>query len=60
MGYALCCCQVIDAVIAVPCYYTDYQRRAVLDAAKISGLHCMRLMNETAAGPKNKINKMLP
>jgi molecular chaperone DnaK (HSP70) len=42
--------QVVDAVIAVPCYYNDFQRRAVLDAAKISGINCMRLINETAAG----------
>ena len=40
----------VDCVIAVPVYYNEFQRRAVLDAAKIAGLNCMRLINETAAG----------
>uniref|UniRef100_A0AAR2KWS8 Heat shock protein 4b n=1 Tax=Pygocentrus nattereri TaxID=42514 RepID=A0AAR2KWS8_PYGNA len=35
--------------IKVPCYYTDAERRSVLDAAQIAGLNCLRLMNETTA-----------
>uniref|UniRef100_A0AAR2LBV0 Heat shock protein 4b n=1 Tax=Pygocentrus nattereri TaxID=42514 RepID=A0AAR2LBV0_PYGNA len=40
---------VADCVISVPCYYTDAERRSVLDAAQIAGLNCLRLMNETTA-----------
>jgi len=40
---------VRDVVLSVPPYYTDAQRRAVLDSAKIAGLNVLRLMNETAA-----------
>ena len=38
-----------DVVISVPCYYTDVQRRAVLDAAEIAGLNPLRLINDTTA-----------
>uniref|UniRef100_A0AAY4EEB3 Heat shock protein 4b n=1 Tax=Denticeps clupeoides TaxID=299321 RepID=A0AAY4EEB3_9TELE len=41
---------VVDCVISVPCYYTDAERRSVMDAAQIAGLNCLRLMNETTAG----------
>jgi len=34
----------------VPCFYTDSERRSVIDAAQIAGLNCLRLMNETTAG----------
>ncbi|KAE8662975.1 Heat shock 70 kDa protein 15 [Hibiscus syriacus] len=40
---------VVDCCIGVPVYYTDLQRRAVLDAATISGLHSLRLIHETTA-----------
>ncbi|KAG5843339.1 hypothetical protein ANANG_G00149780, partial [Anguilla anguilla] len=38
---------VADCVISVPCFYTDAERRSVIDAAQIAGLNCLRLMNET-------------
>mmetsp|Transcript_62527 Transcript_62527/g.129902 ORF Transcript_62527/g.129902 Transcript_62527/m.129902 type:complete len:847 (+) Transcript_62527:111-2651(+) len=38
-----------DCVISVPCWFTDYQRRAMLEAATIAGLNVLRLLNETAA-----------
>jgi len=38
-----------DVVISVPCYYTDTQRRAVLDAADIANLNPLRLINDTTA-----------
>jgi heat shock protein 4 len=41
--------QVSDVVIAVPGWYTDVQRRAVLSAAQIAGLNPLRLINETTA-----------
>jgi heat shock protein 4 len=41
--------QSIDAVIAVPCYYTEFQRRAVSEATKIAGINCVKLMTETSA-----------
>lgn len=40
---------VVDCVISVPSYYTDAERRSVIDAAQIAGLNCLRLMNETTA-----------
>ncbi|XP_029925472.1 heat shock 70 kDa protein 4a [Myripristis murdjan] len=40
---------VADCVISVPSYFTDTERRSVIDAAQIAGLNCLRLMNETTA-----------
>lgn len=40
---------VNDVVIAVPVWYTDVQRRAVIDAAEIAGLNPLRLINDTTA-----------
>ena len=39
----------IDAVISVPPFFTDAQRRAVKDASQIAGFHCLRLLNEGTA-----------
>lgn len=41
--------KVVDCVLSVPCYFTDIQRRALLDASHIAGLNVLRLMNDTAA-----------
>jgi len=41
--------KVVDVVISVPCYYTDQERHAMLDAAQMAGLNCLRLMNDTTA-----------
>ncbi|KAE8225021.1 hypothetical protein CF319_g2174 [Tilletia indica] len=40
---------VSDVVISVPNWYTDAQRRAMLDAAEIAGLNPLRLLNDTTA-----------
>lgn len=40
---------VSDVVLSCPVWYTDAQRRALLDAAEISGLKCLRLINDTTA-----------
>ncbi|RXW24318.1 hypothetical protein EST38_g1518 [Candolleomyces aberdarensis] len=40
---------VSDVVIAVPGWYTDIQRRALLDAAAIANLNVLRLINDTTA-----------
>ncbi|CAL8365654.1 unnamed protein product [Lota lota] len=40
---------VADCVISVPSFFTDMERRSVIDAAQIAGLNCLRLMNETTA-----------
>ncbi|CAM9330362.1 unnamed protein product [Lampetra planeri] len=40
---------VADCVISVPSYFTDAERRSIMDAAQIAGLNCLRLMNETTA-----------
>ncbi|KAG5439716.1 hypothetical protein PCK2_000756 [Pneumocystis canis] len=38
-----------DIVISVPGWFTDIQRRGILDAAEIAGLNLLRLMNDTTA-----------
>jgi len=40
---------VTDVVVAVPTYFTDAERHAMLDAASIAGLNCLRLMNDITA-----------
>ncbi|XP_004715456.1 heat shock protein 105 kDa [Echinops telfairi] len=40
---------VTDCVISVPSFFTDAERRSVLDAAHIVGLNCLRLMNDMTA-----------
>ncbi|KAG0174641.1 adenyl-nucleotide exchange factor sse1 [Apophysomyces sp. BC1015] len=56
---------VSDCVVTVPGWFTEKQRQAVLDAAEIVGLNCLRLMNDLTAAaldygvstpflPKNK------
>nr|CAH8848002.1 unnamed protein product [Trichobilharzia regenti] len=41
--------KVVDVVINVPTYYTDAERRSVLDASKIAGLNCVKLVNDLTA-----------
>jgi len=41
--------RVSDCVIGCPAFFTDAQRRAMLDAANIAGLNVLRLMNEGTA-----------
>lgn len=41
--------KVVDCVIGVPAIWTEGQRRALLDSAKISGLNVLRLLNESTA-----------
>ncbi|KAK3219738.1 hypothetical protein Dsin_013708 [Dipteronia sinensis] len=40
---------VVDCCIGIPVYFTDLQRRAVMDAAQIAGLHPLHLIHETTA-----------
>ena len=40
---------VTDVVLSVPAYFTDAERHALLDAAKMIGLNVLRLMNDTTA-----------
>ena len=40
---------VSDVVLSVPAWFTDVQRRALLDASEIAGLKCLRLINDTTA-----------
>lgn len=40
---------VNDCVISVPSYFTQAERQALLDAARIAGLNVLRLFNETTA-----------
>lgn len=41
--------KVSDCVLAVPSYFTDVQRRAVLAAIQYAGLNSLRIVNETTA-----------
>lgn len=41
--------KVKDIVISVPSYFVDSERRALLDAASITGLNVLKLMNDTTA-----------
>lgn len=40
---------VSDLVMSVPAWFTDVQRRALIDAAEVAGLKLLRLMNDTTA-----------
>ena len=40
---------VNDLVLSCPAWYTDAQRRCILDAAEIAGVKVLRLINETTA-----------
>ncbi|KAH9299501.1 hypothetical protein KI387_031183 [Taxus chinensis] len=42
-------CDVKNAVITVPAYFNDSQKRATKDAGKIAGLNVMRIINEPTA-----------
>jgi heat shock protein 4 len=41
--------QCKDVVISVPGFWTDQQRRALLNAAQIANLNCLRLVNDNTA-----------
>lgn len=38
-----------DVVLSCPSYFTNTERQALLDAAEIAGLKCVRLLNEGTA-----------
>ncbi|KAI8467580.1 MAG: heat shock protein 70 family [Monoraphidium minutum] len=40
---------VADCVLNVPAYFTQPERRAVLAAAQVAGLNCVRLLHDTTA-----------
>lgn len=40
---------VSDVVMSVPAWFTDIQRRSLMDAAEIAGLKLLRLLNDTTA-----------
>ncbi|MBS7327414.1 MAG: Fe-S protein assembly chaperone HscA [Oxalobacter sp.] len=41
--------ELAGAVITVPAYFDDAQRQATKDAAKLAGIHVLRLLNEPTA-----------
>jgi len=52
--------ELVGAVITVPAYFDDAQRQATKDAARIAGLHVLRLLNEpTAAAIAYGLDKSL-
>ncbi|SFX39505.1 molecular chaperone DnaK [Thermoactinomyces sp. DSM 45891] len=51
--------KITDAVITVPAYFDDAQRKATQDAGKIAGLNVLRIINEpTAAALAYGLDKM--
>ena len=42
-------CEIRDAVITVPAYFNDAQRKATQDAGRIAGLSVLRIVNEPTA-----------
>ena len=40
---------VTEAVITVPAYFNDAQRSSTMDAARIAGIKCLRIINEPTA-----------
>ena len=42
--------KVVDVVLSVPVFFTDVERRALLDACQLAGLNCLRILNDTTAG----------
>lgn len=51
-GKKLC---ILIYFLQVPSFFTDAERRSLLDAAQIVGLNCLRLMNDMTAGKQGKI-----
>ena len=50
---------VKNAVVTVPAYFNNMQKQATLDACKIAGLKCERIINEpTAAAIAYGLDKM--
>jgi len=49
IGEAALNIKVNDVVVSCPSYFTDAERRSLLDAAKMAGLNVLRLMNDTTA-----------
>jgi len=41
--------KVSEVVLGAPVYYTDAQRRALIDAAEIAGVKCLKILNEPVA-----------
>ena len=41
--------EIFGAVITVPAYFDDAQRQSTKDAAKLAGLHVLRILNEPTA-----------
>jgi len=55
--------KIADAVITVPAYFNDTQRKATIDAGKIAGLNVLQIINEPTAaalayGFNNKIKSI--
>ena len=41
--------EVVDVAISVPAFFAEHQRRAILAAAEVAGLKCLRLINDNTA-----------
>lgn len=41
--------KVVDVVVSVPTFFTDVERRAMMDSCLIGGLNCLKLMNDSTA-----------
>ncbi|CAG2225002.1 Heat shock protein 88,97 kDa heat shock protein,Heat shock protein 105 kDa,Heat shock protein 110,Heat shock 70 kDa protein 4L,Heat shock 70 kDa protein 16,Heat shock 70 kDa protein 4 [Mytilus edulis] len=41
--------KVVDVVVSVPTFFTDIERRAMLNSCEVAGLNCMKVMNDSTA-----------
>ncbi|XP_038055584.1 97 kDa heat shock protein-like [Patiria miniata] len=41
--------KVVDCVLSVPQYYTDIERKSILNASTVAGLNCLRIINDTTS-----------
>eukprot|EP01099_Mayorella_cantabrigiensis_P000259 TRINITY_DN1118_c0_g1_i4.p1 TRINITY_DN1118_c0_g1~~TRINITY_DN1118_c0_g1_i4.p1 ORF type:complete len:577 (+),score=170.38 TRINITY_DN1118_c0_g1_i4:53-1783(+) len=41
--------ELVDVVLSVPGHWTQHRRQALFEAAKVAGLTCLRLINDTTA-----------
>lgn len=42
-------CEITEAIISVPAYFNDLQRKATVEAGKLAGLNVSRIINEPTA-----------
>lgn len=41
--------KVVDVVVSVPTFFTDIERRALMNSCEIAGVNCLKVMNDSTA-----------